>query len=174
MRNLVGLDLATNTGWASAPPDGLLKFGTKTMPSTGDDIGRFLKDYKDWLEAFLGVETPAVVVFEAPILRNGRTHPTTARKLMCLAGLTELVCREMDIPVMEANLATVKKQFTGNGHAEKDDMLAAAKRWGWNVRNDNEADACAVWFYGVQQKAPKTFKERFGLGALASTAHGAA
>ena len=34
-------------------------------------------------------------------------------------------------------------------------MVARCKRLGWEVRNDNEGDACALWSYGCALIDPK-------------------
>lgn len=160
-RPILALDLATTTGWACGAPEADPRFGTLRLPSTGDEIGRFLAIFEDWLLDFLTVETPALVVFEAPILTRGNTSPVVARKLMGLANATETVCYRRETRCEQANLMTVKKAFAGHGRAEKHEMVAAARARGWEVRNDNEADATAVWFCAVKHHAPTIFRRRF-------------
>lgn len=167
MRNLVFLDLATNLGWASGPPSGNPRFGTKTLPSTGAEVGRFLAAYDEWLNDFIALEDPALVAYEAPILSAGKTGVSTARKLMGLASHTEFVCHNRSIRVFEANLMTVKKRFAGSGKAQKEDMIAVAQRYGWNVRTEHEADACGGWAFAVECKAPN-HAWRFKGGPLAA------
>ena len=166
--NLVFLDLATATGWASGPPGGDPRFGTKVLPSTGDDIGRFAEAFEEWLFDFIAVEQPALVAFEAPILSAGKTSIATARKLTGLALMTELVCRKRQVRYFEANLMTIKKEIAGTGKAQKEDMIAVAHRYGWAVRTEHEADACCGWAYAVQCRAPQ-HALRFRGGPLAAT-----
>lgn len=165
MRSLAFLDLATNIGWASGRPDGDPRFGTKTLPSTGNDIGRFARAFDEWLNDFIAVEQPALIAFEAPIIRSGSTHISTARKLTGLAWHTEFVCGQREVRYFEANLMTLKKDFAGHGHAGKDDMIAVARRYGWQVQTEHEADACAGWAFTIKQKAPQ-FAGRFAAGPL--------
>lgn len=167
MRSLAFLDLATNIGFAVGPPSGDPRFGTKTLPSTGNDIGRFARAFHEWLNDFITVEQPALVAFEAPILHAGKTSIATARKLTGLAWHTEFVCGERQVAYFEANLATIKKRFAGNGRAEKEDMIAVAKRYGWDVKTEHEADACGGWAFTVECKAPK-HAWRFKGGPLAA------
>ncbi|MGP9819220.1 hypothetical protein ACTZWW_04325 [Salinarimonas sp. NSM] len=161
MRPIIALDLAHSTGWASGAPDADPRFGTLQLPKTGDEIGRFLALFEDWLLDLITVESPALVVFEAPLLTRGNTTPTVARKLMGLANATEVACYRRDVRCEQANLATVKKAFAGHGRAEKHEMVAAARARGWDVRNDNEADACGLWFCAVKHHAPAIFRRRF-------------
>ena len=165
MRNLAFLDLATQTGWASGPPGGNPRFGTKVLPSTGDDIGRFARAFDEWLNDFITVEQPIALAFEAPIIRSGFTSIATARKLTGLAWHTEFVCGRRQVAYFEANIMTIKKQFAGSGKAQKDDMIAVAHRYGWPVKTEHEADACGGWVFAVKCKAPQ-FAARFAAGPL--------
>lgn len=165
MRKILALDLATRLGWACGAPDSEPTYGTKVLPSTGEDIGRFAYAYNEWLTDTLTLEDPALVVFEAPILA-GKTTPSTARKLMGLAWHTEFVCNIRGVRYMEHHLQSVKKFFTGNGRAEKHEMIAAAERQGWHPKDDNAADALGLWACAVHEKAPQ-FADRFKMGGLA-------
>lgn len=165
MRAILSLDLATRTGFAVGPPNGEPRFGAHVLPSTGDNVGRFLNAFEVWLNDMIALEDPAVIVFEAPILTAGRTTPATARKLMGLAGETEQIADKRGIRVMEANLMTVKKFFVGTGRADGPAMIAAAHRHGWMAKRDDEADALGVWAFAVHTLAPK-HAARFSLGQL--------
>jgi crossover junction endodeoxyribonuclease RuvC len=167
MRSIAFLDLATNIGVAVGPPNGDPRFWTKTLPSTGPEIGKFLAAYDEWLNDLITVEGPAIVAYEAPIMAAGKTAISTARKLMGLASHTELVCHRRSIFVFEANLMTVKKQFAGSGKAQKEDMIHTANRYGWKVRTEHEADACGGWAFTVTCKAPR-HAWRFTGGPLAA------
>lgn len=163
---ILALDLATRVGWACGAPDGEPLYGTKVLPSTGEDIGRFADAYNTWLLDMITLEGPALIVFEAPVLPC-KTTPATARKLMGLAWHTEFVCRLREVRCSEHHLQSVKKFFAGSGRAEKDDMMAAARRQGWDPKDDNAADALGLWACAVHEKAPR-HAARFQLGALGS------
>lgn len=166
MRKILALDLAEKrTGFAIGSPDDDPVFGSHGLPSTGPDIGRMLVAFDAWLRLRIQGEDVALCVFEAPILTAGRTHILTARKLMNLAGHTEFVCAQADIRCVEQNIATNKKQFTGRGDADKDMMITVARRYGWDVQNSDEADACALWVGAVCTYA-KAHAGRFQMGPL--------
>lgn len=166
MRKILTLDLsAASTGWAKGPPDEDPTFGHYQLPATGADIGKFLAAYEDWLRLMIGGEDIAILVFEAPILRPGKTHVTTARKLMGLAGVTEMVCYRAGIRCAEGHIGRNKKQFAGHGAADKDTMMAVARRYGWDVTVDDEADALALWVGAVCTYA-KPHAARFLAGPL--------
>lgn len=159
------LDLSSHTGWAVAEPDGELRFGTKHLPLGGDEIGPFALAFDLWLRDMIALEKPQMIVFEAPIVRAGKTSIVTARKLLGLAYHVELICRDLSIACREANLMTVKAFFAGSGRASKDDMIASAHRYGFRVQDDNAADAVGCWVYSVHTMFPQ-HAARFKLGAL--------
>jgi len=163
MEKLLALDLSTNTGFAYGSPAGEPIFGTKKLPSTGDDIGRFSDAFVQWLDDLITLEGFDFMVFESPILSAGKTSAVTARKLMGLAVLTELVAFRRHIPCREGNLMTVKKFFAGSGRASKQDMINAAAKYGWYVRTDDEADALGLWAWSVTRL---TNVRRFDMGML--------
>lgn len=162
---LLTLDLATNSGFCVGAPDNPNPdFGNFKIPPTGDDVGRFGVIFHDWLTNLIDWHQPDFVVFEMPILPK-QTNLMTVRKLTGLAMLTEMECRRRKLPVREARASSVKKFFTGSGKAGKLDTMAICRRYGWNVKTDDEADACALWAYSVSLYAPE-YAERFALGPI--------
>lgn len=167
---ILALDLATWTGHALWRP-GLDKprSGVLRLPKTGEDVGRFVFVYEQWLSAYLGFERPRYVVFEAPWIGE-KTSQETARKLLGLSVVTELVCHRFkdggaDCRYLETNNQTVRTHFLGQGsrsnnrRREGEDLRDALKRMtvetceakGWPVDDDNEADALAVLDFAAHQ-----------------------
>lgn len=165
---IVGLDLATSTGFAYGDGFGRPHTGALRMPSTGDDVGGFLVFFRGWLFPLLHrlAEAEAqrggrlTVVFEAPLLLNqGETNIATVRKLTGLAGVTEMIVADLKglglpIEVRETTLSTVKLALAGSGRAEKGDMVAAARAAGFTLsagkEGQDEADAVGVWIVGLR------------------------
>lgn len=166
---ILACDLATATGFAIGDADGEPRYGTLKLPSTGEDVGAFLLAFDCWLRDIVALERPTVLCFEAPIFMSGRTSIQTARKLMGLASHCEFVCADLRLTCREANIMTVKSFFAGTGRASKDDMIAAARRFGWFPKNDNEADSLAVWSYSVHTMAP-AHAARFRMGLMGARA----
>lgn len=148
------LDLATNIGWAAGPSGADPQFGSHKLPSTGEDIGRFLVAYHTFLNDWIAFYSLQYVGFEAPIHTGKKTSFNTARKLIALAAHTEFVCTKRGARCEEANLMTMKKGFAGHGRAGKEDMIHIAKRYGWAVKTDHEADALGGWVLAVTKLAP--------------------
>lgn len=160
---ILALDLATWTGHAIWRP-GLTspRAGVLRLPKSGEDVGRFVYVFEQWLKAYLNFERPRYVVFEAPYVGE-KTSQETARKLMGLAVVTELVCHAFkqggaDCRYLEVNNAPVRTHFLGEGSRSNryrrpgEELRDALKRMtvetcaqkGWQVDDDNEADALAV------------------------------
>lgn len=167
---IIGLDLATATGWAVARPEEAPRFGTHDLPKTGQDVGAFAVAFGIWLEAMLVAEQPQVVVYEQPSI-FAKTTPATVIKLNGLAYDAERICKLRRIRCYSVNPSRLKKFFAGNGRAQKQDMIDIARREGWLVLDDNAADACAVWAWGVHCFAPDHARRfRFLHGLLAGDA----
>lgn len=161
---LLALDLASTVGWAAcaldyrpvAPieagrekPAGVFSGAWRVAPA-GTPLAPFLDRFATGLDNMMALHKPSIVVFEAPILHAGHTSVDTARKLMGMACITELIAYRRQIPtVRECNVSQVKKHWSGNGHAKKDAMIAAARERGFEPKDDNEADALALMDFGA-------------------------
>lgn len=55
------------------------------------------------------------------------------------------VCLELGVTFEGVPVGTLKKFWTNKGNASKDDMVAEARRRGYEPDSDNEADAIAGW-----------------------------
>jgi len=153
---ILALDLATVTGWAIGVPGGEPVAGSHRIAEPGAALGRFLAGYSDWLADRITVLEPCMLIFEAPILTGHRTALDTARKLMCLAGVTELIAHRREIPCYEADTGEVTKHFTGRARypgksyqarraAKKRSVMDQCAALGWRAADDNAADALALW-----------------------------
>ncbi|MGY3588035.1 crossover junction endodeoxyribonuclease RuvC [Bradyrhizobium sp. USDA 4350] len=162
---LLTLDLATRTGFCVGRPDNPNpEFGHIVLPSTGDDVGTFAVKFEDWLTDFVEWRDIGLLVFEMPILPK-QTQLMTVRKLTGLAWETEQFCRRRKIKCREGRASSVKKFFAGSGKAAKIDTMDICRRYGWNVKVDDEADACALWAYSVATFAPE-HSSRFSMGPI--------
>lgn len=163
---ILALDLATQTGFCVGRPDATHPvFGEFKIPPQGDQIGRFAAIFLEWFDGIMEFYEPELMVFEAPILPK-MTNPQTVRKLNGLAVLAEWsATQKYKIKCAEARASSVKKYFTGTGRAQKEDTVAACRKYGWAVKSDDAADACALWAYSVALYA-KEHASRFALGPI--------
>lgn len=166
---IAGLDLATRlTGWCVGDPDAHLpKASAWRWPQAGEDYGLLAALLRADLTRLIADHRPDYLVYEAPILivkgrKGAKTHTdklSTLRPLYILGGIVELVCRDLKVECEEATVREIKVELTGNPHAEKEDMVAAAVKVGLELpaaladgRYD-AADAFGAWKVGVRCRA---------------------
>lgn len=153
---ILALDLATVTGWAVGEPGTVPLAGSYRVARPGAGLGLFLAGYSDWLADRITILEPCTLIFEAPILTGKKTALETARKLMCLAGVTEMIAYRRELPCFEASGVEVTKFFTGRArypgdtpqerrHAKKQAVISQCAMLGWRAEDDNAADALALW-----------------------------
>jgi hypothetical protein len=90
----------------------------------------------------------AINAMASGIRRGGKaiSNPATVRQLGGYCATIEGLAAELGLPCFELPAATIKLHFTGNGRAEKADMLHMCKVLQWDVGDDhNCADAAAGW-----------------------------
>lgn len=157
---ILALDTATVTGWALGSLDCEPESGHMRLPKTGDDIGRFINAYRDWLREMIRRHEPTELVFEAALLSPGKfTNAQTIRKLNGLAAMTESVASECGLRCSEGNLSTIRKHFVGQGRAPKEapdgrkwfktQVMERCEAKGWSPDNDDEGDALALLDYAL-------------------------
>ena len=156
MDGILTLDMATVTGWAfwktgMAQP----RHGVWRMPQTGEDVGLFLKAFRQKFSDFCALEKPQYIGFEAPFVGQ-LTSQATARKLMSLAGVIELFILDLDGPQsFETNITQVRKHFAGRGMGKSEVMKRLVYdtcfSLGWQPDDDNAADALSIMHYSTYQ-----------------------
>lgn len=157
---LLSLDLATRLGWASGDTEaGDPVSGYYQLPKTGEDIGRFIAAYHNFLVQLIKDQDPELIVFEEPINNAGKTTLSTLLKLWGLCSHTEFVATWKKIHVRQVNSGTWKKGFVGRGgfgkSAKPYPVLVACHERGWeHIVDDNEADAVGLWCFSVRFASP--------------------
>lgn len=153
MTVVLALDLASSTGVAWDAPGGGRPFCSTWRAPTAEakDYGRRFDEYHCWLSEVIVTVRPGLLGFEAPLVRSDRA----ARFLIGLASITEMTAAHHAVPCVEEHVATIKQFFGGSGRATKDAMMGRCRQLGWAVRNDDEADAAALWTYLKSMSDPK-------------------
>ena len=143
---ILSLDLATRTGWATNDGKrcGVMTFNLKRGESPGM---RFLR-CRAWLKeirSLLG--SLDLIVYEQAHHRGG------AATACCVGLMTEVqaFAADYNIELMLVHTATLKKYATSKGNASKSEMIKAAQSRGWNVIDDNEADAVLLLEYATNE-----------------------
>ena len=134
---VVGLDIATVTGWAGFDGATFTTGVLDCTPLTNSEPEgcRFLR-FAEQLPAVL--EGAGAVVIERTYSRGKRT----AEILNGLTAIALVACERLGIEYAFVDATTLKKFATGSGRAKKPDMVAAAARaLARTDLTDDEADA---------------------------------
>lgn len=154
--SILCLDLATQMGFCEGEPGEKPTSGTVRLAPKGSSSAAVYGGLVDWLATRLTTFKYRMVVFEAPIDPRWQKQPrsaATARLLLGLCGITEGICYQTGhFRVMEANVQDVRfhvlgvKPPSGQGKPMVMDRLRVL---GHQFKDDNEADAIAVWLYAT-------------------------
>ena len=165
MKAILTLDIATVTGFAigpvsAAPATGLEASagvfapqplsGSERIGNKHQSDGAFMASWFDWLFDLIAVHDPAIIIYEAPFV-SGTKHINTARRLLGMAAIVEMVAHQKGVKIFQAHNATIRKHFCGKGNAPRAELKQRVKdecdRRGWTYEDDNEADALALFDY---------------------------
>ena len=141
MAVVLALDLATKTGFAVLRKDGTIRSGMVTLPDasktpTGERLNRF----RNWLNDTKARQGDIdFVVWEQPVVR----YANAVAPLFQLVGTVCSWAEHHGIGYANSGVAstTIKKFATGRGNAKKPEMIKAAQEKGFDIKDDNEADA---------------------------------
>lgn len=159
MPGVLALDLATKFGWAFGSGGEHPRSGSVALPIYRPRDARFAA-YSDWLADAITTFQPSRIVYEAPLPAPGvpnATNQETARILLGMAAITDLIAWRRDVPCFDVNLSSVRAHFCNSGRAKKPEVIRTCHLRGWSPADDNEADALAIWDYALSQK-PKLRK----------------
>jgi len=170
---VLALDLARLTGWAVGTFAGVEAFGTHELPSAGIvGMGEYGSLARASFRRMFGLLKPDVVVFEQPILRSGKIKnrggkqfvqsidtPEKLRKIYGLSFELAVECFEHGLPCSEANIATVRAHFLMGKTPKTSEecklhVKVMARKRGWEIRDDNEADALAILDWKLAKLQP--------------------
>jgi len=129
---LIALDIATVLGYATPDCSGSYNL---TKDNRETNLYWFLHD----LYAAYEMEVIAVE-------RAAGQHKNSLIVMAHLRGVVNLFAKHHDIKVVEFSPGTIKKFFTGNGRASKEEMMEEFMSWTCRIPvDDNEADAYALF-----------------------------
>lgn len=148
---ILALDLGTSTGWAMQTEQKTVIGGTQSFkPGRFDGGGmRYLK-FTNWLNEMHRLMDGIQAVYFEEVRRHMGVDAAHAYGGF-LAHLTAW-CEYHKIPYSGVPVGTIKKHATGKGNAGKDEMIAAARKRGFEPQDDNHADAIAILDWAVQQQ----------------------
>lgn len=159
MAHVVGLDLGRKSGWGRATSRYLKGWAPRTAlegpraSNEGLTYGEWsLGPDADWDGVYgklwsnlddLHEKMPIdVLAFE-----SAGTHFKSANAIWSIVGLVVVCktwCKVRKVTPHPVHNQAMKKHATGHGHAEKDRIMEAARRLGWDPPGENAGDALFV------------------------------
>lgn len=155
MSDLLALDLSGFVGFARIRQRGKKPtFGSFELE--GPDLAWKLGQFSDWLDESFTVDPWTAMAWEAPLLMP-TDKPELLKLLYGLVGVCYAFAgsRPHRMPWQEVAVPDVKKQMTGRSNAKKPEMIAAARKVGFWVKNDHESDAIGVGVFAYDRLFPK-------------------
>lgn len=148
---IMTIDLGTKTGWATVDETGQITSGMQDFKNDRFSGGgmRYLK-FKKWLtEMKSALGRIDQIAFEEVRARQ----PSVAADHTYGAFMGSLTswCEHHDIPYEGVPVGTIKKYITGKGNANKQMVIEAVVEKGFDIKDDNEADAIALMLYTLKQ-----------------------
>lgn len=152
---VAALDLAAATGIAIGEPGAAPVFWTEKLGDP-DHRGMALMRIVSELIRKRGVEG---ITIEAPVLKMGpKASADTLRSLIGLYAVADAAARYCGVKPVAGDVRTVRKHFLGYNPKGREEAKRAVKNrcraLGWDVRDDNQADACALLDWRLAQLSP--------------------
>lgn len=139
---ILALDIALKTGFAYGA-EGQVTFGTRDFTGLAKDNAVRGRRFRHWLCELMTEIEPQKLVIEAPVYFSGQRGGATAL-LHGLAWEAHRAAELRGIPRKEVYPVSIKKFITGNARAKKPEVMRAVMNRGYQITNDNEADAVAL------------------------------
>ena len=147
---IAALDLASQTGAAVGEPCCRPILFTEKLGQTGAPHGERFDAALHMMSRIIKQYSPALIVLEAPLKIPG-TKSDVEMMLMGLRGCVMGVAHRHHIPFDQHSVQTIRKHFIGTAKLKRKEAklatIARCKQLGWGPKNDDEADAAALWHY---------------------------
>jgi len=145
---IIGLDIGTRTGWAISQGDKIISSGVRDFSlKANEHKGKRGIRFYNFL---MTLPHPDVIFYEKVQFSMNKYSSEGGELYKGLLMLVNMFAAGFDVNTIGVHPSTLKKQFTGNGRAEKLEMCNTARKYGWqggaegtDLLND-EADAGAV------------------------------
>lgn len=144
----IALDLGTHTGWARSVGDRIVASGVRDFSlKAGEHKGKRGIRFYNFL---MTLGQPDIIFYEKVQFTTNKYNSDGGELYKGLLMLVNMFAAGFDIPAIGVYPSSLKKQFTGNGKADKIDMCITARRYGWPGGSDgtdlynDEADAGAL------------------------------
>lgn len=163
---VLSLDLATRTGWAYAAADAVLawpcskpfydmvllpperrpeaSFGTLQTGKPGSSHGERAQALTAWLEDLQQARAPGVIVIEQPMPAKFSKNLAATQIAIGLSMVVQGHAARHGCSFRQVPIISAKAWFGSKLQKNKAPMIECARRLGWQVQSDHEADALAI------------------------------
>lgn len=148
--NILAIDIGTQTGWALHADSGEITGHSENFsPRKTEGPGQRWIKFRYWLARLQQDAGGRIdVVYYERVLRH--TAVQAAHVYGGFEAMLQAYCEANRIRMVAVPVLVIKKYWTGKGNADKDAMLAEARRRGYRPYDDNHADALALLSFAVQ------------------------
>jgi crossover junction endodeoxyribonuclease RuvC len=155
-KRTLSIDLGSNLGWALHSNEGITS-GVLSLKEKGKFSPRGFEQLYCWMTAHKliavdrgeGTKNFEMIV-EVP---HCGKFMAANRILFGLLAMVNMFCSNNEIKLTEYRPKAIKKYWTGNGNANKAQMLAASKERGMVIKDHNENDALAMLYFHTSKGA---------------------
>ena len=159
---ILALDLASVSGWAVGEPGGEPAHGSIRFASVGASHEAIFAAAYNWTHRNINTYEPTIIVWESPMPPQARRGASNINTTTLLFGLPAVIgCAAYLRGIYDCRKAYVKdirRHFIGSnpkGAVAKKLVVKQCAAMGWDVADDNEADALATWHYMCALIDPK-------------------
>ena len=146
---LCALDLASATGIAVGDPRGEPTFWTERLGEASAKQGARFTQALIMTKRIIEQHNPDLIAIEAALAGGGGGAQQRVQLAMGLRACVMSVCFSKNVRCKEFAVSTIRKHFIGNGRVKRTEAkrqtINECQMKGWQVDNDNEADALALW-----------------------------
>jgi hypothetical protein len=159
---VLALDLASVSGWAVGEPGAKPEHGSIRFASAGASHEAIFAAAYNWTQRMINTYEPGLIVWEAPMPTSFSRGMTTTNVTTLLYGLPAVIGTASYLRkiynVRKANTKDVRMHFIGSNPKRakaKPMVIRQCRAMGWDVVDDNEADALATHSYMCSLIDPK-------------------
>jgi len=160
---VVGIDAATATGICRGYPGAAPQMLSVDFSAPTPE-GQFAKAL-DWALGYFTplAATPIFVYIEEPlpiavVAKSGHSSASAIKVLNGLYAIISAACVYNNIPITAVSPSRARSLFIGANYERseaKRRALGICDILGWGAKDDDQADAAAIWHYGCWIEAPR-------------------
>lgn len=148
---ILALDLGNRCGWAAITRDGVIEHGTMSFaPAKNQAPGQRWITFRSWLASMLSERQIHQIWYERVVF--GHSSSSASDVYGGYRALVEMASESHRVMLESVAVSTIKKAWTGNGRADKDEMMRVARDRGFAVRHSDEADALAILSLAISRE----------------------